>query len=204
MVHRDLKPANLMLDPRAAASRDTTWDATVKILDIGLGRELFDEAAPGGQIETQLTVEGAVLGTPDYLAPEQARDARTADIRADIYSLGCVLYHCLTGQAAVPRNEHHDADAPARDGEAAPLASLVSDVPAGLQAVLDRMLAKVPDNRYPTPAEAAEALRPFLVTGGTARKPPRSYPSSRRGLKPNHKSRCRTISLPRWPSRVLN
>src|SRR5262245_57012793 len=77
MVHSDLKPANLMITPEPAKGKpDTTWDATVKILDIGLGRELFDEDTPQGQIETQLTADGAVLGTPDYLAPEQAKDAR--------------------------------------------------------------------------------------------------------------------------------
>src|SRR5207237_6026690 len=64
MVHRDIKPANMMLTP-AADKADTTWDATLKVLDIGLGRELFDEGTPEGKTETQLTVEGAVLGTPD-------------------------------------------------------------------------------------------------------------------------------------------
>ncbi len=167
MVHRDLKPANLMLTP-AAGKPDTTWDATVKILDIGLGRELFDEDTPEGQIETQLTDEGAVLGTPDYLAPEQARDARSADIRADIYSLGCVLFHCLTGRTLFPETNimaqmlKHATEKPA------PLASLVPDVPPGLQAAIDGMLAKSPNDRYATPAMAAGALKPFLGTGGVA------------------------------------
>ena len=89
-----------------------------------------------------------MLGTPDYLAPEQARDARNADIRADIYSLGCVLYHCLTGRPPFPETNimaqmlKHATEKPA------PLASLVPDVPGGLQAVLDRMLAKSPNDRY--------------------------------------------------------
>ena len=168
-VHRDLKPANLMLTP-AAGKLDTTWDATVKILDIGLGRELFDESTPEGQIDTQLTAEGAVLGTPDYLAPEQAKDARNADIRADIYSLGCVLYHSLAGQPPFSETNimaqmlKHATEKPA------PLASLIADVAPGLQALLDRMLAKSPNDRFATPAEAAEALTPFLGSGGTSPK----------------------------------
>ena len=167
MIHRDLKPSNLMLTP-AATKPDTTWNATVKILDIGLGRELFDDSTPEGQIETQLTVEGAVLGTPDYLAPEQAKDARSADIRADIYSLGCVLYHCLTGQRPFPDTNimtqmlRHATERPT------PLAVLAPDVPPGLQEVLDVMMAKSPDDRYPTPAAAAQALAPFLANRGSA------------------------------------
>src|SRR5205823_5796613 len=99
MIHRDVKPANMMLTPGAEKGKpDTTWEATVKILDIGLGRELFDDDVPQEDTVTQLTQEGSVLGTPDYLAPEQAKDARSADIRADVYSVGCVLYHCLAGR----------------------------------------------------------------------------------------------------------
>jgi serine/threonine protein kinase len=167
-VHRDLKPANLMLTP-AAGKPDTTLHATVKILDIGLGRELFEESSPEGQVDTQLTAEGAVLGTPDYLAPEQARDARAADIRADIYSLGCVLYHCLTGQPPFPESSvmaqllKHATEKPA------PLKSFVPDVPAELQNVLDGMLAKSPNDRFSTPAQAAAALSPFLGSGTTAK-----------------------------------
>ena len=122
-------------------------------------------------MDTQLTAEGAVLGTPDYLAPEQARDARNADIRADLYSLGCVLYHCLTGRPPFPDTSimaqmlKHATEKPA------PLASLLSEVPVGLQPVLDRMLAKSPNERFATPAETAEALAKFVGVGGTAAKP---------------------------------
>ncbi|VTU01232.1 serine threonine protein kinase : Serine/threonine protein kinase OS=Planctomyces brasiliensis (strain ATCC 49424 / DSM 5305 / JCM 21570 / NBRC 103401 / IFAM 1448) GN=Plabr_2195 PE=3 SV=1: Pkinase [Gemmataceae bacterium] len=172
MVHRDLKPANLMLVPSGAAApaardrdADTTWDATVKILDIGLGRELFDENVPEGQIETQLTVEGSVLGTPDYLAPEQARDARSADVRADVYSVGCVLYHCVAGRPPFPETNIMTQMLKHATEKPAPLASLVPGAPHGLQAVLDRMLAKRPEDRYQTPAEAADALEPFVGAG---------------------------------------
>jgi serine/threonine protein kinase len=165
MVHRDLKPANLMLVPGPPPGKDTTWDCTTKILDIGLGRELFDENVPEGQIETQLTIEGSVLGTPDYLAPEQAKDARSADIRADIYSLGCVLFHCLTGRPPFPETNimtqmlRHATEKPQ------PLGTLAQDIPPGLQAVMDRLLAKSPEDRYQTPAEAAAALKPFVGSG---------------------------------------
>jgi serine/threonine protein kinase len=167
MIHRDLKPANLMLTP-AATKPDTTWDATVKILDVGLGRELFAENTPEGQIETQLTAEGAVLGTPDYLAPEQARDARSADVRSDLYSLGCVLYHCVSGRPPFPETNIMTQMLKHATEKPAPLASLVPDVPAGFQAVVDRLLAKSPDDRYQLPAEAAAALKPFLGTRGAA------------------------------------
>ena len=166
MVHRDMKPSNLMLTPVPDKGKpDTTWDATVKILDIGLGREMFDEDAPEGQIETQLTEEGSVLGTPDYLAPEQAKDARSADIRADIYSVGCVFYHCLTGRPPFPETNimaqmlKHATERPA------PVAAFVDDLPAGFQQLMDRFLAKSPTSRFQTPAEASAALKPF-VTGG--------------------------------------
>jgi serine/threonine protein kinase len=167
MIHRDIKPANMILTP-SPNKHDNTWDATIKILDIGLGRELFDDATPEGQIETQLTVEGSVLGTPDYLAPEQAKDARSADIRADIYSIGCVFFHCLCGRPPFQENNimsqmlKHATERPPT------LASLVADVPAGLQSVLDSMLAKFPDDRYATPAAAADALEPFRGSSGAA------------------------------------
>lgn len=169
MVHRDLKPSNLMIV--AAASKgdtDSTLDATVKILDIGLGREMFAETDSDEQTATQLTIEGAVVGTPDYMSPEQAKDARSSDIRADIYSLGCVLYHCLTGRPPFTDSNimtqmlKHATEAPQ------PLADFISDASAALQSVLDRMMAKSPEERYSSPAEAAKALRDFELAGTTA------------------------------------
>jgi len=158
MVHRDLKPANLMLTP---SGRSDTADATLQLLDIGLGRELFDDAAPSTQ-DLKLTGEGALLGTPDYLAPEQARDARAADIRADIYSLGCVLYHLTAGHPPF-RDRNVMAQMVAHATAAPPpLSEIGVSVPAGLQAVMDRLLAKRPEDRPQTPADAARALAPYL------------------------------------------
>ncbi|MBY0523156.1 MAG: serine/threonine protein kinase [Gemmataceae bacterium] len=166
MVHRDMKPANLMLVPSVSKGKpDTTSDKTLKILDIGLGRALFDEGTMGTPADNDLTGTGAMLGTPEYLAPEQARNAHTADIRADIYSLGCTLYHCLTGRPPFTENNpvlmmvKHATEAPR------PLRDLNPNVPDGLQPILNSMLAKDPAQRYPTPDRAAQALQVFLQAG---------------------------------------
>ncbi len=142
MVHRDIKPANLMV----------TNSGRVKILDFGLARLASELPGDGA------TQEGYVLGTPDYIAPEQAEDSRQADIRADIYSLGCTLYHLLTGEPPFPTGtflqkiKAHQTQAPR------PLRELCPDLPAGLVAVVERMMAKDPVQRYQTPAEVAQAL----------------------------------------------
>jgi tRNA A-37 threonylcarbamoyl transferase component Bud32 len=151
LVHRDIKPGNLML----------TAEGRVKVLDFGLARFTLEKAADqappdvapapavalDGQTVSQVpqhTATGSLLGTPAYMAPEQLRDARNADIRADIYSLGCTLVHLLTGQPA-----------PAKRAERRP------DLPPALSAVLGRMVAAAPADRYQTPAEVAAALAPF-------------------------------------------
>jgi eukaryotic-like serine/threonine-protein kinase len=168
MVHRDLKPANLMLIPaRAHGEPDTTTAATVKILDIGLGREMYDENAP--QQDTGLTREGALLGTPDYLAPEQARDPRTIDVRADIYSLGCVLYHALTGQPPFPDEQVLSQIIRHATESAKPLKDFIPNISDGLQQIVSTMLAKQPGQRYATPEAAARALQLFLVAEATPR-----------------------------------
>jgi WD40 repeat protein/serine/threonine protein kinase len=149
MVHRDLKPGNLLLSK----------GGVVKILDMGLARlsQSVGEQSSG----SELTREGSVMGTPDYIAPEQAEESHTVDIRADIYSLGCSLYHLLTGQVPFPggtlaqklvKHLHHQAQ---------PAESLRAGLPAGLGQVVRRMMAKKPGERYQTPAEAAAALAPF-------------------------------------------
>jgi hypothetical protein len=135
LVHRDIKPSNLMLTPAGE----------VKILDLGLGR--FGEAKRG----EELTATGLTMGTADYMAPEQRVDAHRVDIRADIYSLGCTMYKLLTGKS------------PSESGESGAAPSNIEGlaVSAELAEVLRRLLAADKAGRYATPAEAAEALRPF-------------------------------------------
>jgi tRNA A-37 threonylcarbamoyl transferase component Bud32 len=148
LVHRDIKPSNLML---ARGGR-------VQVLDLGLARSFGDATAD------TLTAKGTLLGTTDYLAPEQWEHAHAADTRADIYSLGCTLYHLITGRPPFAGEQHqsvlqkmlaHLKTPPP------PIGQLQPEVPAGLAAVLDRMLAKDPANRFESPAAVAEALRPF-------------------------------------------
>ncbi len=165
MVHRDVKPANLMIVPAGIPGPgDTTLRSTVKILDMSLGRALSDESIDESADQDNLTTEGTLLGTPDYMAPEQARDAHTADIRADIYSLGCVLYHMIAGQAPFPDSNiisqmiRHASETPK------PLKEFNPAVPDGLQQIVSWMMAKDPAKRYPTPERAAQALQVFLAS----------------------------------------
>jgi serine/threonine protein kinase len=164
MVHRDLKPSNLMVVP-AGVGQESTLRATVKILDLSLSKALSDESDDGTEGEPQLTTEGTLLGTPDYMAPEQARDAHAADIRADIYAIGCVLFHLVAGQTPFPDSNiisqmiRHATEQPK------PLKEFNPAVPDGLQQILNWMLAKDPNKRYPTPERAALALQVFLAAG---------------------------------------
>lgn len=124
----------------------------------------------------QFTAAGVVMGTPDYMAPEQAQDSRRADIRADIYSLGCTLYQLLTGRVSFPvatsveKLIKHSMDEPE------PLTKLRPGVPAGLRTVVGKMMAKRPADRYQTPAEVAQALAPFgAAPSSTPAIPPRRW-----------------------------
>jgi serine/threonine protein kinase len=164
MVHRDIKPANLLVHRRGP--NDTT-PGVVKISDFGLARL----QAPGGDSSTRLGTifvkENTVMGTPDYLSPEQARNLHKADIRSDLYSLGCTFYFLLTGRVpfpggtAVEKLIRHGTETPT------PLEELRPDVPPPVTAVVNKLMAKRPEERYQTPAEVAVVLEEFAVSGAT-------------------------------------
>jgi serine/threonine protein kinase/dipeptidyl aminopeptidase/acylaminoacyl peptidase len=164
MVHRDLKPHNLMLAPGGC----------VKILDFGLARFASEAAATTGG-----TTSGIVLGTVDYIAPEQADSSRQADIRSDIYSLGCTLYHLLAGHPPFPTGTALQKVMAHVEKKPQPLNKLRPDLPEEIMPVLERMMAKNPKDRYPSPIEVARALEPFTrATAGT--RAPQSRPPARK------------------------
>lgn len=155
LVHRDIKPGNLLLDK----------NHTIKILDLGLVRfeqHLSSSASLDGST-TRLTKSETVLGTPDYMPPEQFADARQADNRADIYSLGCTMYFLLTGRSPF------EYDSPTRTLKAhqtEPIPDLLKaapNAPTGLQPVFEKMMAKEPRSRYQSMQEVIHDIERFVL-----------------------------------------
>jgi hypothetical protein len=151
LVHRDIKPSNLLL----------ARDGIVKVLDLGIARSLTETPTLD-----RLTAAGMLLGTVDYLAPEQWEHPHLADARADVYSLGCTLFHLITGSPPFAGPEYRLVVQKMRAHLDQPVPSILArrpDVPAALASVLEQMLAKNPDDRLATPGETAEQLRRFAV-----------------------------------------
>ena len=146
IVHRDIKPGNLLLDR----------SGTIKILDMGLAR-FFDHRNDG---LTERFDDKCVLGTADYLAPEQATN-EAVDVRADLYGLGGTFYFLLTGRSPFPDGTVAQKLVAHQREKPKPVEQFRSDVPAGLLAVLDKLMRKNPAERYQTPLEVIAALEPW-------------------------------------------
>ena len=150
LIHRDVNPCNILV----------TTDGTAKLTDMGLAIDLADL--------DNVTRDGATVGTFDYVSPEQARHSRSVDTRADLYSLGCTLFHMISGRVPFPvtslpeklyAHQLHDPE---------PLDELVPGVPQGLAAVVARMMRKNPDERQPNPQVAAQELEPYASEVGAS------------------------------------
>jgi serine/threonine-protein kinase len=171
VVHRDVKPSNLLVQRPAAGEEGP---GVVKVSDFGLAR-----LRGSG---TVLVGKNVVLGTPDFLSPEQGRDLHSADIRSDLYSLGCTLFFLLTGEVPFPGGRamdklwRHATEAPR------PVGAVRPDVPAAVAAAVARLMAKVPEDRFQTPAELAAALAPYAAGGDLAWAPLSRPPAAEEDL----------------------
>jgi serine/threonine protein kinase len=142
IVHRDIKPSNMLIDR----------SGNVKLTDMGLARSV-DETAEAG-----ITRIGTTVGTVDYMAPEQAQDSRSADIRSDIYSLGCTWYHMLTGVPPFPEGSLTNKIFAHQSSPRPNPCEVVSTIPAGIAVIIRRLMARSPQNRYQTPGDLLDVL----------------------------------------------
>lgn len=183
LVHRDIKPANLFLLhpplPGVVPNGKRQPDPVVKVLDWGLARCMRGEGDVGPKLQQsaeELEAEkGSLIGTADYIAPEQARDATLVDTRADIYSLGCTLFYLLTGR---PPYQGSSLMQKLMQHQEAPLPSVRTDrpdVPVDLAALIQKMLAKEPEDRPQIPLLVVTPLRRFcqgaMSANGTGYRP---------------------------------
>ena len=184
LVHRDIKPVNLYMTQvgqiandrygRPIAIAKPKQAAVIKILDWGLASLRAPRGMAGPEMVEHLAT--GIVGTADYLSPEQARNAQSVDIRGDIYSLGCTLYYLLTGQPPFPEGslmqkllQHQNADPESID-------SFRDDVPIELIAIVKRMMAKQAEHRFQTPAAVALAMMPFARNADLSEMPVQTAP----------------------------
>ncbi len=164
VVHRDIKPSNLLLEP----------GGRLKILDMGVARlGVTDGSMDSGQADASLTASNVLVGTVDYMAPEQAADPRVADHRSDIYSLGCTLYYLLTGRPPYVRDTLIQRVLAHRDEPVPQLAAVRADIPRALDLLLEKMMSKSPVGRISNLDELIAGLKACLSTQETviAQKP---------------------------------
>jgi serine/threonine protein kinase len=155
MVHRDIKPANLLLQHEPG-----TETIQVKILDFGLARLQHAEKQT---TPTIVVKENTVMGTPDFLSPEQSKDLHEVDIRSDLYSLGCTFYYLLSGTVPYPGGKTVDKLIRHHSEPARPIEELRPDVPKKIANIVRKLMAKKAEDRFQTPDELMDALAPHAA-----------------------------------------
>jgi len=153
MIHRDVKPSNLLLTRHAE-----TGQPVVKLLDLGLARSEREQTS-----DFSITRTGQIMGSPDYMAPEQAMDARSADIRSDIYGLGVTLYQLLSNELPFSGDNVMQRLVARINEDAPPISSVRPDVPPVLVHIIARMLHREPAQRFQTPSEVGAMLQSFVT-----------------------------------------
>ena len=156
VIHRDIKPSNLIVGS----------NGVVKILDMGLAR-LEESLGEVSSVNKNLTQAGNIMGTVDFMAPEQALDAKEADQRADIYSLGCTFYYLLTGQILYEGDTVMKRIMSHRFDPVPSLNDARQDIPEGLDAIFQKMVAKSRADRFRSMTELLAAVAPFVSAGLT-------------------------------------
>jgi serine/threonine-protein kinase len=160
LIHRDIKPSNLLL----------SQSGVVKLLDLGLARlaGAVRDKYPAANTDSD---DSGLAGTPDYMAPETAQDSRCADIRSDLYSLGCTFYFLLTGQVPYPGGGWPEKLLRHQLDSAPSVFVMRPDVPPEVSAILQCLMAKDPANRFATPADVAMALERWLAADAALADP---------------------------------
>jgi serine/threonine-protein kinase len=177
IVHRDIKPSNFLL------TADEEGRLLVKLTDLGLARQVHDE-------EFRVTRADSTIGTVDYMSPEQAQNSGAADVRSDIYSLGCTYYHMLSGKCPFPTGSLVERILKHREAEPLDIRTLNPNVPEAAREILRKMLAKDPDERFQSPQELLQALQDPANFSAT------SVPSY---VHEPAASRARPVAKPRTP-----
>lgn len=146
IVHRDIKPENIMLTP----------EGKVKLADLGLAKKVM-----GGDVST-VTQAGSILGTPYYMAPEQARDFRSADARSDLYSLGVTFYKALSGEVPFEGSTPIEVMMKALEGDKRPLSELCPDVPPDVEQFVNRLMHVDPEQRFQDATQVRATLQTLI------------------------------------------
>jgi eukaryotic-like serine/threonine-protein kinase len=184
VVHRDVKPANLVVDQTGI----------VKLLDLGLARFFTDEVDDLSKKHDEV-----VLGTADFVAPEQSMNSHHVDVRADIYSLGATFYYCLTGSPPFPGGTMAAKMVALNTRPPRPIGEFRSDVPPELVAIIDKMMAKERDERFETPADVALAVASLPLLGGDSVALDTIVMKSDSTLRENNKKgKCSSDPRDRW------